>query len=69
MAVVFIKPGVPALKGHLCVSTPEAINNQWYDMDPYDWLNKFYRCYKANVVGIIDGRGLGINMHHGKLMQ
>ena len=25
----------------LCVSAPEAINNQWHNMDPYDWLIKF----------------------------
>ena len=29
---------------------------------PYDWLNKFYRCYNimATVVVIVNGRGLGI---------
>ena len=25
----------------------------------YDWLNKFYSCYMATVVGIVDGRDLG----------
>ena len=28
---------------------------------PYDWLNKFYSCYMATVVVIINGRGLGID--------
>ena len=32
----------------------------WHDMDPYDWLNKFYSCYMATVVVIVNGRGLGI---------
>ena len=26
----------------------------------YDWLNKFYRCYMAIIVGIVDGCGLDI---------
>ena len=29
----------------------------WCDMDPYDWLNKFYSCYMATVVIIINGHG------------
>ena len=29
------------------------------------WINKFYSCYMATVVGIINGRGLDIDMHHG----
>ena len=28
---------------------------------PYDWLNKFYSCYMATVVGIVDETGLGID--------
>ena len=31
----------------------------------YDWLTKFYSCYMATVVGIVDGHGLGIYMHRG----
>ena len=31
---------------------------------PYNWLNKFYRCYMATVVVIVNGCGLGIGMHH-----
>ena len=37
----------------------------WLDMDPHDWLNKFYSCYMAIVVGIINGCGLIIDMCHG----
>ena len=33
---------------------------------PYDWLNKFYSCYMAILVSIIDGHGLRIDMHHEK---
>ena len=36
-------------------------------MDPYDWLNKFYNCYVAILVSIINGRDIGIDMHHGNL--
>ena len=32
---------------------------------PYDWLNKFYSCYMASAVGIINGPGLGIDTHRG----
>ena len=40
----------------VCVSAPEAINN--------DWLNKFYSCYMATVVIIVNGRGLGIGTRY-----
>ena len=46
----------------MCVH-PEAINNQWCDMDPYDWLNKFYRFYLVAVVSIISRCGLRIDVH------
>ena len=36
----------------------------WHDMDPYDWLIKFYTCYMAVVVIINDGRGLRIETLH-----
>ena len=36
-------------------------------MDPYDWLNNISSCYMANVVGIVNGRDLGIDIYHGKL--
>ena len=29
----------------------------------HPWLNKFYSCYMATVVIIVNGRGLGIGMH------
>ena len=29
----------------------------------YDWLNKFYSCYMATVVVIVNGRGLFIGTH------
>ena len=28
----------------------------------HDWLSKFFSCYMAVVVGIVNGRGLGIDM-------
>ena len=28
----------------------------------YNWLNKFYSCYMATIVVIVNGRGLGIGM-------
>ena len=30
-----------------------------------DWFNKFYSCYMAIVVSIINRRGLGIETGHG----
>ena len=38
----------------------------WHDMKPYDWLNKFYSCYMAIVVSIVNGCGLGIDTRRGK---
>ena len=32
----------------------------WRDIDPCDWLNKFYSRYMTIVVVIVNGRGLGI---------
>ena len=50
----------------LCVCLPLKLlittGVMWCDMDPYDWLNKFYSCYMATVVGIINGHVLGIDM-------
>ena len=37
----------------------------WNDMDPYNWLNKFYSCYMATVANIVIGYGLGIDTCHG----
>ena len=50
---------------HVCVCPPPRLiitsGVMWCDMDPYDWLNKFYSCYMAAVVVIVNGRGLGID--------
>ena len=32
-------------------------------MDPYDWLNKFYSCYMAIVVAIVNRCGLVALIH------
>ena len=32
----------------------------WRDIDPYDWLNKFYRRYMGVVVVIVNGCGLAL---------
>ena len=37
----------------------------WCDIDPYDWLNKFYGFYMAAVVGIISGCDVSIHTHRG----
>ena len=37
----------------------------WHDITSYNWSNRIYSCYKANVVGIVDGQGLGIDTHRG----
>ena len=65
--IVFKKPGF--LKSFLCkclyvclcsllrlLLTSDVI---WI---PYNWLNKFYSCYVAIVVGIVNGHGLGIKV-------
>ena len=48
----------------VCVCPPPRLlitsGVMWRDMDPYDWLNKFYSCYMVTVVVIVNGRGLGI---------
>ena len=36
----------------------------WCDMDPINWLIKFYSCYMAIVVVIVNRCGLGIGMRH-----
>ena len=30
---------------------------------PYNWLNKFYSCYMATVVGIVGRHGLTIKLY------
>ena len=41
----------------------------WCDIDPYDWLNKFYGFNKAVVVSIVSGCDLSILTRHEKLAQ
>ena len=36
----------------------------WHDMDPCDWLNKFYSFYMAAVIVIISRHGLNIDACH-----
>ena len=52
----------------VCVSPPPRLlitsDVMWHDMGPYDWLNKFYSCYMATAVVIVNGCGLGISMRH-----
>ena len=52
----------------VCVHPPPRLlitsGVMWHDMNPIDWLNKFYSCYMAIVVIIINGRGLSIDTHH-----
>ena len=49
----------------VCVSAPEAINNKWRDMDSIQLVKQVYSCYNmAIVVIIVNGHGLGIDMHH-----
>ena len=50
----------------VCVSAPRLLINSGvmrHNMDPYDWLNKFYSCYTATVTIIINGHALGIDTH------
>ena len=53
----------------VCVCLPLRLlitsGMMWRHIDPYDWLNKFYSCYMAILVGIINGLDLGIDMHCG----
>ena len=51
----------------VCVCPPLRLlitsGMMWRDMDPYDWLNKFYSRYMAIVVTIINECSLGIDIH------
>ena len=48
----FVKPGARLA----CVCLPPRLlitsSVMWRDIDPFDWLNKFYGFYMAVVVGI-----------------
>ena len=52
----------------VCVCPPPRLlitsGVMWCDIDPYDWLNKFYGFYMAAVIGINSGRDLSIYIHH-----
>ena len=51
----------------MCVSAPMLLITSgmiWHDMNHIRLVNKFYSCYYANVVDIINGHGLNIDMHH-----
>ena len=37
----------------------------WCDIDPYNWLNKFYGFYMAVIVDIVSGRDESIHTRHG----
>ena len=49
----------------LCVCPPPRLlitsGVMWCDIDPYDWLNKFYGFYMAAVVGIVSGYDVSIH--------
>ena len=45
---------------YVCLSVPEAINNNGMIWTPYDWLNKGYSFHMAAVVVIGDRYGLRI---------
>ena len=45
------------------VITSGVITVMWYDIDPYDWLNKFYSFYMAAIVSIISRHGLTTKVH------
>ena len=42
-----------------------TINYSGMIWTPYDWFNNFYICYMATNIGVINGRGLGIDMCRG----
>ena len=50
----------------VCVSTSRLSITSGMIWTPYDWLNKFYSCYMATLVGIVDGHGLGIDTYSKK---
>ena len=56
------------LKGDCSTTNKAPIRKLWplfykfHNKNSYDWLNKFYSCYMATVVIIVNGCGLGIGM-------
>ena len=53
----------------VCVSVPEASNNDWQVWTSYDWLNKFYNFCVADIVGIVSRRGLRIEVFYGNHLK
>ena len=50
----------------MCMSLcPRLLITSGMILSLYDWLKKFYSCGMAIVVGIVNGRGLGIDMRRG----
>ena len=47
------------------MNTENKVNTSGVIWTPNVWLNKFYSCYMATAVGIINGHGLSIDMHGG----
>ena len=54
---------------NVCVCPPPRLlitsGVMWCDIDPYDWLNKFYGFYMAAVVDIVSGCDVSMHTHHG----
>ena len=52
----------------VCVCPPPRLlitsGVMWCDIDSRRLVKKFYSCYMAIVVVIVNGRGLGIDMRH-----
>ena len=49
----------------LCVCLPlRLLITSGMIWTPYDWLNKFYSCYTAIVVVIVNGHGLSNDTRH-----
>ena len=53
---VFVSP-----RGYVLITS----DVMWCDIDPYDWLNKFYGFYMAAVVGMGSGHDVSIHGHRG----
>ena len=50
----------------VCVSTLRLLITSGVMWTLYDWLNKFYSCYMAIVIVIVNGHGLGIDTRRRK---
>ena len=62
----FLKNDAVRIVGmHVCVCVfvcpcPRLLMTSGMIWTSYDWLNKFYSCYMATVVAIVNGRSLSI---------